>query len=148
MDSKKLAMLTDFYELTMMNGFVKNSISEDIAVFDVFFREQNESTYCIACGLEQVVDYIENLVFTNSDIEYLKSLECFDNKFLLALRKFKFSGSIRAVPEGTVVFPNEPLLIVKGKIFEAQLLESALLNIINFQTLIATKASRDRKSVV
>ena len=142
MDSKKLAMLTDFYELTMMNGFVKNSISEDIAVFDVFFREQNESTYCIACGLEQVVDYIENLVFTNSDIEYLKSLECFDNKFLLALRKFKFSGSIRAVPEGTVVFPNEPLLIVKGKIFEAQLLESALLNIINFQTLIATKASR------
>lgn len=137
-----LTLLTDLYELTMMNGFLLNNKETDKAVFDLFFRTQEENSYCIAAGLQQVVEYINNLHFTEDDIKYLDSLKLFSNVFLDKLTNYKFSGSIYAVPEGTVVFANEPLIVVEANLFEAQLIESALLNIVNFQTLIATKAAR------
>lgn len=137
-----LTMLTDFYELTMMNGFLQTDKDNDVAVFDLFFRAQDENTYCIVAGLEQVVEYINNLHFTDDDLKYLVSLNIFSSEFIDKLASFKFSGNLYAVPEGTVVFANEPLIIVEAKLFEAQLLESALLNIVNFQTLIASKAAR------
>ena len=139
---ENLSLLTDFYELTMMNGYLKNGMADKTAVFDLFFREGNESSVCIACGLEQAVEYIKNIKFDEEKIEYLRSLGTFDEDFLQKLADFEFHGDIRAIPEGTVVFPNEPLMIIKGSVFEAQLLEAALLNIVNFQTLIATKAAR------
>lgn len=139
---ENLSLLTDFYELTMMNGYLKNGMADKTAVFDLFFREGNESSFCIACGLEQAVEYIKNIKFDEQEIEYLRSLGTFDEDFLQKLSEFEFHGDIRAIPEGTVVFPNEPLMIIKGSVFEAQLLEAALLNIVNFQTLIATKAAR------
>ena len=139
---QNLALLTDFYELTMMNGYLKNGMADKVAVFDLFFRQGRESSFCIACGLEQAIDYIENISFDKEEIDYLRSLGSFDEEFLQRLENFKFSGEIRAIPEGTVVFPDEPLMVIKASVFEAQLLESALLNIVNFQTLIATKAAR------
>ncbi len=139
---KNLALLTDFYELTMMNGYLQNGMADKIAVFDLFFRQGRESTFCIACGLEQAIDYVKNISFGNDEIEYLRSLGTFGEDFLQRLKNFKFSGDIKAIPEGTVVFPNEPLMVVKASVFEAQLLEAALLNIVNFQTLIATKSAR------
>ena len=139
---ENLSLLTDFYELTMMNGYLKNGMADKTAVFDLFFREGNESSFCIACGLEQAVEYIKNIKFDEQEIESLRSLGTFDEDFLQKLSDFEFHGDIRAIPEGTVVFPNEPLMIIKGSVFEAQLLEAALLNIVNFQTLIATKAAR------
>jgi len=136
-------MLTDLYELTMMYGYTKAKIADKIVVFDLFFRKTSgESAYALAAGLEQVIDYIEELRFTEEDLDYLRGLKLFDDDFLNKLRNFRFTGDIDAIPEGTVVFPNEPLLRVKAPIFEAQLLETAVLNIINHQTLIATKASR------
>ncbi|MBE3100826.1 MAG: nicotinate phosphoribosyltransferase [Firmicutes bacterium] len=140
---RNLTMMTDLYQLTMMYGYYKTGTHEQIAVFDLFFRKPSEnSAYAIAAGLEQVVDYIQNLSFSEEDILYLDSLNLFDQNFLDLLKKLRFSGDIYAVPEGTVVFPNEPMLRVKATIFEAQFIETALLNIINHQTLIATKASR------
>ena len=139
---QNLALLTDFYELTMMNGYLKNGMADKVAVFDLFFRQGRESSFCIACGLEQAIDYIKNISFDKEEIEYLRSLGSFDEEFLTRLENFKFSGDIRAIPEGTVVFPDEPLMVIKASVFEAQLLESALLNIVNFQTLIGTKAAR------
>mgnify|MGYP000857577122 CR=1 FL=1 len=139
---RNLALLTDFYQLTMMNGYLKHNIHEDIVVFDFFFRKNPcKSNYTIIAGMEQAVDYIENLKFTEDDITYLRGLG-FNEDFLDALKDFKFSGTIYAVPEGSIMFPNEPILRVKARSFEAQLIETALLNIINFQSLIATKASR------
>lgn len=138
-----VALLTDLYQLTMMQGYLRNHYEEKEAVFDLFFRNiPNEGGYAIAAGLEQVVDYIESLRFSAEDLEYLKSLKLFDEKFLSALKDLRFNGDIDAVPEGTVVFPYEPLVRVKARLFEAQLIETALLNLINFETLIATKASR------
>ncbi len=142
MQHDKLALLTDFYELTMMNGYLKEGMADRIAVFDVFFRTNQESSYCIAAGLEQAVEYLTQLHFAEDEVEYLRSLGVFDEAFLQRLKEFRFTGDLYALPEGTVVFPGEPLLIVKAPIFQAQLLESALLNIVNFQTLIATKANR------
>lgn len=142
MNSSNLTMLTDFYELTMMNGYLNKNMKDHVAVFDLFFRSNAESSYCIACGLEQAVEYLLNLKFTSKDIAFLRKQNCFEENFLQYLETFKFSGDIFAVEEGTVVFPNEPLLTVKAPLCEAQLVESALLNIINFQTLIATKAAR------
>ena len=139
---KNLTLLTDFYELTMMNGYLQNGMADKVAVFDLFFRQGNESTFCIACGLEQAIDYIKNISVGKEEIEYLRSLGTFGEDFLSRLAGFKFKGDVRALPEGTVVFPNEPLMVIKGSVFEAQLLEAALLNIVNFQTLIATKAAR------
>ncbi|MBP3543101.1 MAG: nicotinate phosphoribosyltransferase [Lachnospiraceae bacterium] len=142
MDSRNLTLLTDLYELTMMQGYFKNN-TNDTVVFDVFYRRNpSDSGYAIAAGLEQVIDYIKNLHFSNSDISYLRSLHLFDEDFLDYLSRFHFSGDIYAIPEGTVVFPKEPLLKVIAPAMEAQLIETAILNIINHQSLIATKASR------
>jgi len=127
----------------MMYGYYKTGIMNKEAVFDLFFRKsRQDSAYSIAAGLEQVIDYINNLHFEKNDLEYLDSLKLFDAGFLDLLRELRFTGDIYAVPEGTVVFPNEPILRVKAPLFQAQLIETALLNIINHQSLIATKASR------
>jgi len=140
---KNLTMLTDFYQLTMMQGYFRQGYHNKMAVFDVFFRElPPNSGYAIAAGLEQVVEYLENLSFSEDDIAYLRSLEVFDPEFLEELRNFRFTGDIDAIPEGTVVFPQEPLLRVKARLLEAQFIETAVLNLINFQTLIASKAAR------
>lgn len=144
MEKRNLTLLTDLYQLTMMNGYLLEDRKDEIAVFDVFFRQNGMITYSVACGLEQVVDYILNLNFGEEEIEYLRSLGIFDEKFLDYLKTFKFTGSVYAVPEGTVVFPGEPILTVKAPIMQAQLIETAILNIINFQTLIASKAAKIR----
>ena len=140
---RNLTLLTDLYELTMMYGYWKCGMRDRRATFDMFYRSKADSThYAIMAGLEQVIDYVKNLCFDAEAIEYLRSLGLFDEGFLTQLESFHFSGDIYAVPEGTIVFPGEPLVRVTAPIFEAQLLETALLNIINHQTLIATKASR------
>ena len=135
-------MLTDLYELTMMQGYFKTGNDETV-VFDVFYRDNpSGSGYAITCGLDQVIDYIKNLSFSYDDIDYLRNQGIFDEDFLEYLAGYHFTGDIYAIAEGTVVFPREPLLKVKAPIMEAQLVETALLNIINHQSLIATKASR------
>lgn len=139
---RNLTLLTDFYELTMMYGYYKHGKSDQVATFDLFFRPFAESNFCIAAGLEQAVEYISNLHFSDDDIAYLRGTKAFDDDFLNWLKDFKFTGTVKAVPEGTVVFPYEPLMVITAPICQAQLLEAALLNIINFQTLIATKARR------
>lgn len=143
MDKRKLELVTDFYEFTMSNGFFIKNLNEKIAYFDVFFREiPDNGGYVIFAGLEQVIDYVKNLNFDDEDINYLKSKNIFSDSFLDYLRNFNFTGTIWAIPEGTVVFPNEPLITVKAPIIEAQLLETAILCLINHQSLIATKSSR------
>lgn len=142
MATTNLTLLTDLYELTMMQGYFKEKNPETV-VFDMFYRKNpSGSGYAITCGLEQVIDYIKGLSFSYDDIEYLGTLGIFDEDFLEYLAGFHFSGDIYAIPEGTVVFPNEPLVKVIAPIMEAQLVETAILNIINHQSLIATKASR------
>lgn len=143
-DNRNLTLLTDLYQLTMMNGYLKEGRKDEIAVFDVFFRQNGMITYSVACGLEQAIDYVLNLDFGEKEIEYLRGLGIFSEEFLEYLRNFKFTGDIYAVPEGTVVFPGEPIFTVKAPIMQAQLIETAVLNIINFQTLIATKAAKIR----
>ena len=143
MDKRKLELVTDFYEFTMSNGFFVKNLTNRIAYFDVFFREiPDNGGYVIFAGLEQIIDYVKNLKFNNEDINYLRNKSIFCNEFLEYLRNFKFTGTIWAIPEGTVVFPNEPLITVKAPIIEAQLLETAILCLINHQSLIATKSSR------
>ncbi len=138
-----LTLLTDFYQLTMMQGYHYAEMDDTISVFDMFYRSNpSNNGYSIAAGLEQVIDYIKNLRLTDQDIAYLASLNTFTDAFLAYLKDFKFTGDIHAVPEGTVVFPYEPLMRVKAPIFQAQLIETALLNIMNHQSLIATKAAR------
>ncbi|WP_455089136.1 nicotinate phosphoribosyltransferase [Peptoanaerobacter stomatis] len=138
-----LTMLTDFYQLTMMNGYLKSDKKDEIMIFDMFYRKNpNDGGYTIVCGINEVIDYIENLKFEEEDIQYLKSLNTFDEEFLQYLRDFKFDGEIYAVEEGTIMFPNEPIIRVKAKAMQAQLIETTILCILNFQTLIATKASR------
>ena len=140
---RNLTMMTDRYELTMMNGYLRYGKDKNRACFDLFYRRRGDVTaYAVAAGLEQVIEYVQNLRFTQEDIEYLRSLAIFDDAFLSYLSDFHFTGEILAVPEGTIVFPDEPILRVIAPIMEAQLLETALLNIINHQTLIATKAAR------
>ncbi len=142
MEKQNLTLLTDLYELTMMQGYFKNNTDETV-VFDVFYRNNPfGGGYAIAAGLEQVIDYIKHLKFEESDITYLRSLQLFDEDFLDYLNGFTFTGDIYAIPEGTVIFPREPLVKVIAPIMEAQLVETAILNIINHQSLIATKASR------
>lgn len=137
-----LTLLTDLYELTMMQGYFKNP-TDQIVVFDAFYRKNPcDGGYAIAAGLEQVIEYIRDLHFTPDDVDYLRSLGIFDDDFLQYLRGFHFTGDIYAIPEGTVVFPREPLLKVIAPMLEAQLVETAILNIINHQSLIATKAAR------
>ena len=142
MSRYNLTLLTDLYELTMMQGYYENGSNETV-VFDVFYRNNpSGSAYAIVAGLEQVIDYIKELNFEKEDITYLKSTGFFHDDFLNYLAGFHFTGDIYAIPEGTVVFPKEPLLKVVAPIIEAQLVETAILNIINHQSLIATKASR------
>lgn len=143
MKKKNMAMLCDFYEFTMSNGYYKNGFYKQNVYFDVFFRKvPDNGGFAIVAGLEQVIDYIKNLHFDDSDIEYLRSKGIFDEDFLSYLKNFKFSGDIYAVPEGTPVFPNEPIMTVKAPAIEAQLIETFVLLTLNHQTLIATKANR------
>lgn len=140
---ENLALLSDFYEFTMSNGFFAKNMTNGIAYFDVFFRKiPDNGGYAIFAGLEQIINYIKNLHFENEDIEYLRNTNKFTNKFLDYLYNFKFTGDIWAVPEGTVVFPNEPLITIRAPIIEAQILETYFLLVINHQSLIATKSSR------
>ena len=139
---RNLTLMTDFYQLTMANGYLKDGIDESTAVFDMFFRKNPcQSGYTMIAGIEQVIDYIENINFDEDDLAFLEGLGLFDDEFIDYLRNFKFTGTIYCVEEGSVMFPYEPILRVKAPIIEAQLLETALLNLINFQSLIATKAS-------
>lgn len=140
---RNLTLLTDLYELTMMQGYFINQNNNRRVIFEVFFRKNPFGNgYSIACGLQQAIDYINNLSFSEGDISYLKSTGLFRDDFLKHLSEFRFTGDIYAVPEGTVVFPREPLVKIIAPIDQAQLMESALLNIINHQSLIATKAAR------
>ncbi len=140
--ANNLTLLTDLYQLTMMNGYRICKFDNKKAVFDLFYRGNGGYSYAVVAGLEQAIDYILNLHFEESDISYLRSLGIFDEGFLEALRTFKFSGDIKAVPEGTLIFPYEPIMTVTAPLWEAQLVETALLTFINHQTLIATKARR------
>jgi len=140
---RNLSLLMDFYELTMANGYFKDGRHQDIAVFDVFFRSiPDDGGYAIFAGLESIIDYIENLRFDDEDINYLKSRNIFDEGFLKYLENFKFTSDVYAIEEGTPIFPNEPLFIIKGPIIECQLIETMVLLSINHQSLIATKTSR------
>jgi putative nicotinate phosphoribosyltransferase len=142
MESRKLTLLTDFYELTMMQGYFKSGENET-AIFDMFYRvTPDNSGYAICAGLEQVIDYIKNLHFSYEDVDYLRGLGLFDEDFLHYLSGFHFSGDIYAVAEGSLIFPKEPILKVIAPMMEAQLVETAILNIINHQSLIATKTAR------
>lgn len=143
MKTQNLTLLTDLYELTMMQGYFKNEEQNETVIFDAFYRSNPmDGGYAISCGLEQVIDYIKNLHFSEEDISYLESLGIFDRDFLEYLRDFRFTGDIYALPEGTVMFPREPMIKVIAPIMQAQLIETAILNIMNHQSLIATKASR------
>jgi len=142
-EMKHLSLLTDFYQLTMMNGYLQNDMMDDEVVFDLFFRENPcHSGYTIIAGIEQIIDYIENLKFHEDELSYLAGLGTFGEDFIEALRNFKFKGTIYGVEEGSIMFPQEPILRVKGTCFETQLIETALLNVMNHQSLIATKAAR------
>ena len=142
-DLRNLSMLMDFYELTMSNGYFKNNLKDTIVYFDMFYRKNPDGGgFAIAAGLEQIIDYITNLKFTRENIDFLRTKNIFSEEFLEYLLNFKFTGSIYAIPEGTPVFPNEPILTVKAKAIEAQLLETMILVTINHQSLIATKANR------
>ena len=142
MRAMNLTLLTDLYELTMMQGYFKNP-TDQIVVFDAFYRKNPcDGGFAIAAGLEQIIEYIRDLHFTPDDICYLRSLNMFEPEFLEYLRGFHFTGDIYAIPEGTVVFPREPLVKVIAPVMEAQLVETAILNILNHQSLIATKAAR------
>ena len=136
-------MLCDFYELTMGNGYLAAGLDQRITYFDLFFRSVPDGGgFAIAAGLDQVIDYIRDLHFDPSDIEYLRSKNCFSEQFLEYLEHFRFTGDIWAVPEGTPVFPREPLIVVRAPAIQAQLLETYMLCVMNHQSLIATKANR------
>ena len=138
-----MTMLCDFYELTMGNGYFRNGYKDRITYFDVFFRKvPDQGGFVIAAGLEQLIDYIENLHFSEEDIAYLRGRSLFCEEFLDYLRNFRFTGDIYAIPEGTPVFPREPLVVVRAPSIEAQLIETFTLLTINHQSLIATKANR------
>nr|WP_312575976.1 nicotinate phosphoribosyltransferase [Sedimentibacter sp.] len=142
-DKRNLTMLMDFYELTMANGYFSDGMGDTVVYFDMFYRKNPDGAgFVIVAGLEQVIQYIKDLKFTDEDISYLRSKKIFNEEFLLYLKNFKFSGDIYAIPEGTPVFPNEPLVTIKAKAIEAQLLETMILLTINHQSLIATKANR------
>ena len=141
--SRNLTMLFDYYELTMGQGYFQSGMKDKIAYFDVFFRKNPDGGgYAIVAGLEQVVEYIKALHFDEEDIAYLRSRGCFSEEFLAYLANFRFTGDIWAIPEGTVVFPGEPLITVRAPAIEAQFIETFILMTINHQCLIATKAAR------
>ncbi|MGN1128897.1 MAG: nicotinate phosphoribosyltransferase, partial [Candidatus Flemingiibacterium sp.] len=137
------AMLTDFYEYTMANGYYLNGWKDRIVYFDVFFRRiPDGGGFAIAAGLEQLIDYLEHFHFEPEDVEYLRSKGCFDEGFLEYLKDFRFRGDVWAVPEGTPVFPGEPILTIRAPAIDAQLIETFTLLTLNHQSLIATKANR------
>ncbi len=143
MDKRNLAMLFDFYEMTMANGYFRKGMKDDITYFDIFFRRVPDGGgFAIAAGLEQLIEYIEDLHFDEDDIAYLREKGLFQEDFLDYLRNFRFTGDIWAVPEGTPVFPNEPLVTIRAPASQAQLIETYALLCINHQSLIATKAAR------
>ena len=143
MNERNLTMLTDFYELTMGNGYMAGGMADRVCCFDLYFRKVPDSGgFAVMCGVEQVIDYIKNLKFYPDDIEFLRGKGIFSEDFLRYLENFKFECDVWAVPEGTPVFPNEPLMIVKGPAVQAQFVETMLLLCINHQSLIATKAAR------
>jgi nicotinate phosphoribosyltransferase len=136
-------MLCDFYELTMANGYFQTGLQDRICYFDVFYRSvPDKGGFAIAAGLAQVVEYIQELCFDQEDIDYLRTKDCFSEEFLAFLRGFKFTGDIWAVPEGTPVFPNEPILTVRAPAIQAQFVETFILLTLNHQSLIATKSNR------
>lgn len=142
-NSRNLTMLVDFYELTMANGYLEHDVGSKIAYFDMFFRKVPDGGgYCIMAGVQQLIEYLSNLKFTDEDIEFLRSKKTFSDKFLEYLRNFKFECDVWAVPEGNPVFPGEPLVTVRGPVIQAQFVETMILITINHQTLIATKANR------
>lgn len=150
---RNLTMMTDLYQLTMMNGYFSEGKAEETAVFDVFFRQKHAINYAVFAGLDQAIDYVRDLHFSSEDIAYLRSLGMFCDGFLDYLKDFKFTGDMYSVREGDIVYPQEPIVVIKAPLMQAQLIETALLNIISHQTLIATKSSRivsaaDGKSVV
>ncbi|HHV29454.1 nicotinate phosphoribosyltransferase [Acetivibrio mesophilus] len=141
--SEKLSMLTDFYEITMSNGYFENGLKDKIAYFDMFFRKVPENGgFAIMAGLAQVIEYINNLKFEDDDIEFLRSKGIFSEDFLKYLKEFEFSCDIWAIPEGTPIFPNEPIITVRGPVIQAQFIETMILLTVNHQSLIATKANR------
>ena len=136
-------MITDFYEIAMANGYFESGMQDDIAYFDMFFRKvPDNGGFAIMAGLQQVIEYLQGLEFTDDDIEYLRSKNCFDEKYLDYLKNFKFECDVWAIPEGTPIFPGEPILTVRGPVVQAQFVETMILLIINHQSLIATKANR------
>lgn len=148
-DPRNLSILTDFYELSMANGFFQSGRKDDIGVFDLFFRKVPDAGgFAITAGLEQAIDYLNNLKFDDNDIEYLRSKGIFSEEFLDYMRNFKFECNVWAIPEGTPVFPKEPTVVVEGPMIQAQLVETTLLILMNHQTLIATKANRIVRSAM
>lgn len=142
-DERNLTMLMDFYELTMSNGYFVKGFKDKKVVFDMFYRRNpDEGGFVICAGLEQFVKYVQNLSFSDDDIEYLRERKMFDDEFLKYLKEFEFKGDIYAIPEGTIVYPNTPLVTIVAPLIDAQLLETMLLLTINHQSLIATKANR------
>jgi nicotinate phosphoribosyltransferase len=142
-----VAMLIDFYELTMANGYFLSGKKDDVVYFDLYFRSiPDEGGYVVFAGLETIIEYISELQFTEEDIDFLRGKKVFDEGFLQYLKDFRFRGDIYSMKEGTLVFPNEPLMTIKANIIEAQLIETYVLQVINHQTLIATKASRIKRS--
>ncbi len=140
---RNLTMMTDLYQLTMMYGYYRYGMADNEGIFDLFYRQNRKnSAFAVMAGTESVIDYINNLRFTEDDIAYLKSLNLFDDRFLSRLSNMRFTGEIFGMPEGTLVFPHEPLIRVRAPMIEAQLIETAILNLVNHQTLIATKANR------
>lgn len=143
MTDYNFTLMCDFYELTMANGYFQSDIKDQICYFDVFFRTiPDGGGFAIAAGLEQVLEYIKNIHFTDDEIAYLRSKKCFSEEFLEYLKTFRFTGDIYAVKEGTVIFPKEPIMIVRGNAIEAQFLETFVLSALNHNSLIATKANR------
>lgn len=140
---RNLTMLTDFYELTMANGYFANNYADKTVYFDMFFRKvPDKGGFAIMAGVEQLVDYLNDLNFTEEDIEFLRRKNLFDENFLQYLLHFEFQCDVWAVPEGTPIFPGEPIIIVKGPVIQAQFIETMVLLCINHQSLIATKANR------
>lgn len=143
MTKENLTLLTDFYEITMANGYFEHGLKDDIAYFDMFFRRvPDNGGFAIMAGLEQLIEYIENLKFEAEDIEYLRSKNIFSEEFLEYLSDFKFECDIWAIPEGTPIFPHEPIITVRGPVIQAQFIETMMLLTVNHQSLIATKANR------
>ncbi|MBR4890494.1 MAG: nicotinate phosphoribosyltransferase [Clostridia bacterium] len=143
MNTENLTLLTDFYELTMANGYFEHGLKNEIAYFDMFFRKvPDDGGFAIMAGLKQLIDYIENLKFSDEDIEFLRGKKIFDENFLEYLKNFSFECDVWAIPEGTPIFPHEPIVTVRGPVIQAQFIETMVLLSINHQSLIATKANR------